>query len=58
MFNPLINPITLKKPILGIAQARIITYCEEPSDEDEDYFKRKHNLRMSQIFLIKKSYHD
>ncbi len=57
MFNPLVNPTTSPKPISRIAQVKIVTDYEEPSNEDKDYFERKHNSRMPQIFPTKKSYH-
>ncbi len=58
MSDPLINPMASLKLVLGIIQARIITDRKEPSDEDEDYFERKHNRRMPQIIPTGKSYHD
>jgi hypothetical protein len=57
MFNPLTNPIAPPKPILKIAQARIVINHGKPSDEDDDYSERKHNSRMPQIISIKKLYH-
>jgi hypothetical protein len=58
MFDPLANPMAPLKPVLGIIQAKIITYRKEPSNEDVDYFKRKHNPRIPRIIPIGKSYHD
>jgi hypothetical protein len=58
MSNPLVNPTTSPKPILGIEQTRIVTNCKEPSDEEKDYFERKHNPKMQQIILIGEPYHD
>ncbi len=54
MSHPLTNPIAPSKPILRIAQARIVINREEPSDEDDDYPERKHNSRMPQIISTKK----
>jgi hypothetical protein len=34
------------KPVTRVAQVEIVTNHEEPLDEDDDSFKRKHNLRM------------
>jgi hypothetical protein len=58
MFDPLTNPMASPKPISRIAQVGIITNHGEPLDEDGDYFERKHNLRMSQIVPLEKSYDD
>ncbi len=58
MSNPLANPMASPKLVSGIAQAKIVTNCEEPSNEDEDYFERKYNPMMPQIIPTKKSYHD
>jgi hypothetical protein len=38
--------MTSPKPISKITQVRIVTNHKEPSNEDEDYSKRKHNPRM------------
>jgi hypothetical protein len=46
MSDPLANPTTSPKPILGIAQIGIITNCEKLLNEDKDFSKRKHNFRM------------
>ncbi len=58
MFDPLVNPMASPKPVLKIAQTKIVKNCEEPLDEDEDYSKEKHNPKMPQIVPIKKLYHD
>jgi hypothetical protein len=58
IFNPLVNFITPLNQVLGIAQARIVTNCKDPSDENKDYFKRKHNTRTPQIVPIGKSYNE
>jgi hypothetical protein len=57
-FNPLINPTTSPKPVSRIAQAKIVIDHGKPSNENEDYSKRKHNPRMTQIVPTKKLYHD
>jgi hypothetical protein len=46
MYNPLTNPIAPPKPALGIAQAGIVIYQKEPSNEYEDYFEGKHNPKL------------
>ncbi len=53
MPNPLINPTISPKPVQGIVQAGIVTYCGGPSDEDEDYYERKHKLECHESFLSK-----
>jgi len=58
MFDPLANPIASPKLVLKIAQTRIITNRKELLDEDDDYSKKKHNPKMSQIILTKNLYHD
>ncbi|CAK9266867.1 unnamed protein product [Sphagnum jensenii] len=58
MSDPLTNLMTSTKLVLGIVQTRIVTNHEEPSNEDEDYSKRKHNPKMPKIIRIKRSYHD
>jgi hypothetical protein len=56
--DPLSNLIAPPKLILGIAQAGIVTDHKEPSDENKDYFTRKHNTKMPQIIIIKKLYNE
>jgi hypothetical protein len=58
MLDPLTNPTISPKLVQGIVQVGIVTYCGEPSDEDEDYFERKHNIGMPQIIFTEKPYHD
>jgi hypothetical protein len=58
MFDPLINPMASPKAILRIAQIEIVTNYEEPSNEDKDYYERKHNSKMPQIVPTEKSYHE
>jgi hypothetical protein len=58
MSNPLANPTISPKLVSRIVQARIVTNCKGPLDEDEDYSERKHNPRMPQIISTKKPYHD
>jgi len=58
MFDPLVNPTTPPKLILGITQVGIVIDQGEPSNEDDEYFKRKHNPRMPRIIPIKKLYHE
>jgi len=58
MFDPLANPMASPKLVSRITQAKIVTNYREPSNEDEDYSKRKHNPMMPQIIPNKKSYHD
>ncbi len=58
MFDLLTNPTTSSKPISRTAQTDIVTNHEEPLDDNENYYERKHNLRMSQIGPTGKSYHD
>ncbi len=55
--DPLTNPTTPPKLVLGIAQIGIVTDQGELL-EDDDYFKRKHNPRMPLIILTRKSYHE
>jgi hypothetical protein len=57
-FNVLVNPIAPPKPILGIAQIGIVIDRGEPSDDNDEYSKRKHNPRMLQIIPTKKLYHE
>jgi hypothetical protein len=58
MFDPLPNPLSPQKSFSGITQARIVIDRGEPSYEDKDYFKRKHNPMMPRINPIKKLYHE
>ncbi len=58
MFDPLANTMASPKLVSGITQAKIVTNCGEPSNEDEDYSERKHNPMMPQIVPNKKLYHD
>lgn len=53
MSNPLVNPITPRKAILGITQIGIVT-----DHEDDEYSERKHNPRMPQINPTKKLNHE
>jgi hypothetical protein len=53
MSNPLANPITPPKPILGIAQIGIVIDHGEPSNDDDEYSERKHNPRRYKSFLQK-----
>jgi hypothetical protein len=57
MSNPLANPTTPPKPVLGITQDEIVIDHEEPFDEDDDFFARKHNPRMPRIVFTKNPYH-
>jgi hypothetical protein len=57
MSNPLANPTAPPKPVLGITQDEIITNHKELFGEDDDFFERKHNLRMPRIILTKRPYH-
>jgi hypothetical protein len=56
--NLLIDPTTPPKLVSRITQARIITNHREPSNEDKNYFERKHNPKMPQIGPTRKLYHE
>ncbi len=58
MSNPLVDPTPPPKLISKITQIRIITNHREPSNEDKDYSKRKHNPKMPQIVPTKNLYHE
>jgi hypothetical protein len=46
MPNPLVNSTISPKVVQRIIQAKIVIDCGEPSNDDKDYYERKHNARM------------
>jgi len=56
--DPLINLIAPPKLIMGIAQVGIVTNCKEFSNENKDYFLKKHNTKMPRIVPIEKLYNE
>jgi hypothetical protein len=58
MSDLLANPMTSPKWVPRIGQVGIVIDHGEPSDEDEDYSKRKHNPRMPWIIPTENPYHD
>ncbi len=55
---PLLTFPIIPKPILGVVQIGVVTNHEEPSDDNDNSFEKKHNPRMPQILLTKKSYNE
>jgi len=47
MSNPLTNPTTSPKSILRIVSIGIVIDCGDFSNENKDYFERKHNPKMA-----------
>ncbi len=55
---PLLTFPIIPKLILGVVQIGVVTNYEEPSDDDDNSFEKKHNPRMPQILPTKKSYNE